>query len=181
MANYFIKIKENFLLSDVKDKKKLKELENPKFKRPIVERFKEFKYNSFSITVHCDINNILQSGPNKGGNVLSNIGYEIGPKQQTKGAIISISPKGEDIEVIIDGIFKLAVKSHHEQKFYYNKFVSYSGIYFPGNINESNLVGDITAGTLGKPSKQDQKKYLINEWEYFMMSYKISSNRDDLK
>jgi len=38
MAQYFIKIKESFLLSDIKDKDLLKE--SPQYKKPIVDRFK---------------------------------------------------------------------------------------------------------------------------------------------
>ncbi len=47
MAQYFIKIKESFLLSDIKDKDHLKEF--PKYKKPIVDRFKEFTYDTFAI------------------------------------------------------------------------------------------------------------------------------------
>jgi hypothetical protein len=181
MANYFIKINEKFLLSDIKDKEYLKILEDPKFKKPIVDRFKEFKYDSFDIGISSDLDSILTSGPNKGKTILSGPSYTIGPAQKTKGAIISISPNGKDIEVIIDGIFKLSVKSHHEKYINNCKFVTYYGIYFPGNKNESSLHGEITSGTLEKPSKQDQKKYIIEDVKHFMMSYRISSNKDDLK
>ncbi len=60
---------------------------------------------------------ILKSGPNKGKSVLTGIGYEFRPKQKTsKGAIVTISPKEKDIEVIIDGVFKFSVQSHHEER-----------------------------------------------------------------
>jgi len=176
MAQYFIKIKENFLLSsnikasDIKDRK------------PIVDRFKEFTYDTFGISIYADTDDILKGGPNKGKKVPFGIIYELGSKQKTKGAIFGISPKEKDIEVIIDGVFKFSVKSHHEEFVQKNKFIIFDGIKVHGT--NSYLNGEITSGTLEKPSNEVKKKYCFpgNENAKCLLSnYKISLLKDDLK
>jgi len=179
MAQYFIKIKESFLLSDTKDKDLLKEF--PQYKKPIVDRFKEFTYDAFGISIYADTDDILTGGPNKGKKVPFGIIYEFGSKQKTKGAIFGISPKEKDIEVIIDGVFKFSVKSHHEKFVQKNKFITFAGIMVLGT--RSPLNGEITNGTLEKPSNEVKKKYLFpgNENAKCLLSnYKISLSKDDL-
>jgi len=179
MAQYFIKIKESFLLSDYKDKNLLKEF--PEYKKPIVDRFKEFTYDTFEISIYADTDDILKSGPNKGKKVPFGILYEFGPKQKTKGAIFGISLKEKDIEIIIDGVFKFSVKSHHEEYVKKNKFIQFSGIKVHGT--NSHLNGESTSGTLEKPSNEVKKKYSFpgNENAKCLLSnYKISLSKDDL-
>jgi hypothetical protein len=181
MAQYFIKIKESFLLSDIKDKDILKEF--PKFKKPIVDRFKEFTYDTFNIDIYADTDSISQNGPNKGKIIPSCIIYEFGPKQKTsKGVIVAISSKEKDIEVIIDGVFKFSVKSHHEERVQNNKFITFGGIKAFGT--NSYLEGEVISGTLEKPSNEIKKKYSFpgNENAKCLLSnYKISLSKDDLK
>ena len=180
MAQYFIKIKESFLLSDIKDKDHLKEF--PKYKKPIVDRFKEFTYDTFAISIMGKPDSILKSGPNKGKSVLTGIGYEFRPKQKTKGAIVTISPKEKDIEVIIDGVFKFAVNSVYEERVQNNKFITFGGIKAFGT--NSYLEGEVISGTLEKPSNEIKKKYSFpgNENAKCLLSnYKISLSKDDLK
>ena len=181
MEQYFIKIKESFLLSDIKDKNILKEF--PKFKKPIVDRFKEFTYDTFNIDIYADTDSILKSGPNKGKIIPSGIIYEFGPKQKTsKGVIVAISSKEKDIEVIIDGVFKFSVKSHHEERVQNNKFITFGGIKAFGT--NSYLEGEVISGTLEKPSNEIKKKYSFpgNENAKCLLSnYKISLSKDDLK
>ena len=189
MAQYFIKIKESFLLSDIKDKDILKEF--PKYKKPIVDRFKEFTYDTFAISIMGKPDSILKSGPNKGKSVLTGIGYEFRPKQKTKGAIVTISPKEKDIEVIIDGVFKFSVQSHHEEDVQKNIFVGFNHIMFipPTPDFHSNpyqyLIGNVTSGTLEKPSNEDKKKYCFpgrdENKKWLLSNYKISLSKDDLK
>jgi len=180
MAQYFIKIKESFLLSDIKDKDFLKE--SPQYKKPIVDRFKEFPYDSFKISLQSE-SNILTSGPNKGKTLLRGIQYEFGPKQKTKGAIIAISPKEKDVEVVIDGVFKFPVKSHHEEDVQKNIFARFMNIHYiaPSPSGKySYLYGDVTSGTLKKPSNKDIKKYMFTENENLLSNYKVSLSKDDL-
>jgi len=186
MAQYFIKIKESFLLSDIKDKDLLKE--SPQYKKPIVDRFKEFPYDSFEIRLSYEIG-YLTSGPNKGKMNLSHISYDFGPKQKTKGAIIAISPKEKDVEFIIDGVFKFPVKSHHEERVQKSIFLTFGNIHYisPSPSGKySYLLGEITSGTLKIPSKENIKKYgiclPINENAKRLLSnYKISLFKDDLQ
>lgn len=189
MAQYFIKIKESFLLSDIKDKDHLKEF--PKYKKPIVDRFKEFTYDTFNIDIYADTDSILNSGPNKGKIIPSGIIYEFGPKQKTsKGVIVAISSKEKDIEVIIDGVFKFSVQSHHEEDVQKNIFVGFNHIMFipPTPDFHSNpyqyLIGNVTSGTLEKPSNEDKKKYCFpgdENKKWLLSNYKISLFKDDLK
>lgn len=178
MANYFLKIKENFTISDIKNKNILKGLDTA-HKRAIEVRFKEYQYDSLKITLISDVNNILSSGPNKGKNVPAYTQYTIGPKQMMKGTILSISENKKNIEVKVDGIFKLIVKSHHEERVQNIKFLEFDNIYCGTSTNI--LIGEVINGSLKKPSKEYLKKYAINDYFNLMTSYKISSNKADLK
>ena len=184
MAQYFIKIKESFLLSDIKDKNRLKEF--PKYKKPIVNRFKEFTYDTFTISIYADTDSIVAKGPNKGKIIPVGIIYEFGPKQKTnKSAIFAISPKEKDIEVIIDGVFKFPVNSVYEERVQKNKFITFDGIKAYGDDGTSSyLEGEITSGTLEKPSNEVKKKYVYHGNENakrLLSNYKISLFKDNLQ
>lgn len=80
-------------------------------------------------------------------------------------------------------MFKFPVKSHHEEDVQKNIFARFMNIHYiaPSPSGKySYLYGDVTSGTLKKPSNKDIKKYMFTENENLLSNYKVSLSKDDL-
>ncbi len=66
------------------------------------------------------------------------------------------------------------------KKIYLQNFIVYMFISPSPSGKYSYLYGDVTSGTLKKPSNKDIKKYMFTENENLLSNYKVSLSKDDL-